>query len=86
LFSDPNRIVRGQQEDSGAHSQTRGSRGDRGHEGQRIALIARHEMVMANRRCIETFFLGNSSELEGLLIGIGRFWAPNRWEREGKAH
>ena len=66
LFGDPQWIVDGELEDAGAHAQRRRARGDRHHEGERITLVARHEVVMTDGDGVEARFFGDASELEAL--------------------
>ena len=86
LLGDAYRVVHRQLEDAGADPQGAGSRGDGGHEGQRIGGIARHEVVMADGGGVEAGLLRLLCQLEGLGKRItGRLVAKDG-KRQGELH
>ena len=53
LLGDAHRVVEGELEDAGAHPQRVGPGRHRGEERQRVAHVAGHEVVVADRRGVE---------------------------------
>jgi len=86
LLGHAHRVVDGELEDPGPDAQAAGAGGDRGQQGQRIAGVARHEMMMSDRRRLEARLFGHAGELEALAIGIWIRGISKRGQGEGKTH
>ncbi len=80
------RIVDGQLKDPGPDAQAAGAGCDRGQPGQWIAGVARHEMMMSDRRRLEASFFSHAGELEALAIRIWIRRISKQRQGEGKTH
>jgi hypothetical protein len=71
LLGDPDRVVHRQLEDAGAEAQRAGAYGDGCQKCQRVGEVARHEMVVTDRRRIKSGLFRFLGQLEGLPKRIG---------------